>query len=315
METITCPLCASSNSRLVFKRKDWVFQVSEEAFCVVRCHNCGLVYVNPRPAEEEIHDYYTEEFYDTTITGTDLLKRNAQQLQLKYRYVCDIAPGKLLDIGCGKGDFLFYMQQKGWQVRGMDFSSKPPNLFDLDIFYGDLASATYPPASFDLVTAWAVLEHVYRPLQMLKQANQLLKPGGKIVVLVSNFDSLPAWFMRQDDVPRHTTLFTARTLGEMLHRAGFAMDYVECNNGLYGGSNRGVLNYLVKLIAGEKIDDIVAMNRSRDRWHEFSNYLRGKPSDFMLKVDRLDLALTPHLDHWLDKLRLGYIMIAQAVKK
>lgn len=314
MERIHCPLCGADDANLIFKRKDLRHHISEEEFCVVRCRRCSLVYVNPRPTEKEIHRYYPEEFYEVGLTADQVYEKLEWQLELKYQHVKDLTPGRLLDIGCDKGEFLYYMQKRGWVVQGIDFSPKPPNVFNLDIFYGDLNAAAYSPQSFDLVSMWAVMEHVYQPVRMLEEVRSILTQGGRLIVAVTNFRSLPARFMRHDDVPRHTTLFTKRTLAEMLRRAGFLPEYFLCKWDLYGGSHRGLLNYLLKLAAGEKIDDIVSMNRSSSRWQEFSSRLRGRPSRLMMKVDRADSAFSCTMDRWMDRLHFGFIMVVRAVK-
>ncbi len=314
MEYICCNLCGANDTQLLFKRKDLTYCISEEEFCVVRCRKCALVYVNSRPTEEEIHSYYPEEFYDSHTDPERLLREKERQLILKYEYVKDMAPGRLLDIGPSKGEFMYFLREKGWEVHGVEFSKKPPNLFNLDVFYGDLKAAGYMPDFFDLITLWGVMEHVYDPYGMLQYAASLLKDHGKIVILVTNFNSLPARFMRHDDVPRHTTLFTKHTMRKMLQLAGLRVENFYFNSELFGGSNRGILNYFVKLLAGEKIEDIVVMNRSRDRWHQFSSQIRGKDSRMMLKVDNIDIAITPYLDRLLDKLQFGFIMIVKAGK-
>jgi 2-polyprenyl-3-methyl-5-hydroxy-6-metoxy-1,4-benzoquinol methylase len=315
MEHIACPLCLADRSKLIFLRRDFAHPVSEEDFRVVRCRVCGLVYLNPRPTEEEIHSYYPEEFYQPQLDAEQLLREKEHQLFLKYEYVKNIPPGRLLDIGCMKGEFLYFMQQHGWEVHGIEFSTKPPNVFGLDIHYGDLFSARYAAHSFDLITLWAVLEHVYYPRKMLTEACRLLKPGGRVVLLVTNFHSLPARLMRHDDIPRHTTLFTKRTLGKMLRICGLIPTSYRFNCRLFGGNNRGVLNYLFKLLAGERISEIVAQNRTVSRWQEFSSMLRGKPSSWMLKVDEKDRHFSPIIDRWMDRLHFGFIMIATAKKK
>jgi len=315
MEKINCPLCNSNKENILFSRPDYTHQITDEPFNVVQCRKCGIVYVNPRPTEDEIHQYYPEEFYDININGEELLKTKRRQLSLKYQYVSDLQPGALLDVGCQKGEFMYFMQQKGWNVRGCDFSSKPPNVFGLDIFYGDIDLAEYPENSFDLITLWAVLEHVYNPQKMLKKLNRLLKPGGSIVMLVTNFYSLPASLMRHDDVPRHTTLFSKKTLAQMLEQTGYIPDFFRFNSELFGGTYRGVFNYLIKLLRGEKIENIVASNRVPGRWHEFSDQLIGRYTKWMRIVDRFDIAVYPFIDKLTDKLGLGFIMIAKATKK
>jgi len=276
-----------------------------------------MVYVNPRPTEAEIHSYYPEELYEPCVDPERLLREQELYFLMKYEYFKEMPPGRLLEIGCAKGEFMAFMKQHGWTVSGLDFSSKPPNLFGLDIRYGNLERAGYEEQSFDLVVLWAVLEHVYNPAQTLARINTLLKPHGKVVVLVTNFNSLPARFMRHDDIPRHTNLFTWKSLGRMLRQTGFRPERFYFNSELYGGSNRGVLNYLFKLAAGEKLDDIVEQNRSTgrwQRWQQFSSQLHGKDSKWMLKVDEIDRSVTPYLDRLCDRLRIGFIMTAKASK-
>jgi SAM-dependent methyltransferase len=205
-----------------------------------------------------------------------------------------------------------FMQEKDWVVHGVEFSTKPPNLYNLDIFYGTLKEANFPSGCFDLVTMWAVLEHVYNPLDMLREIQRILKPNGKLLVAVPNFKSIPAILMRHDDVPRHITMFTENTLKNILSASGLELNRVDFNSDLYGGKNRGLINYLTKLVFGENIEDILAQNRSVDRWYQFSSYLNGRKSNFMLRIDNLDIAVTPYLDRWFDRFGLGFIMIAEA---
>jgi SAM-dependent methyltransferase len=314
MEHIKCPLCGSDKARRLFERPDLSYRTTEVLFSVVRCRRCSLVYVNPRPTEEEIHTYYPEQFYEPGADPNQLLLAKNDELCLKHQYVSDIAPGRLLDVGCSKGEFMMFMKKRGWAVAGIDFSRKPPDLFGLDIFHGSLESADFAKESFDLISLWAVLEHVYDPTKMLRLINQLLKPGGTVILAVTNFNSLPGRLMRQDDVPRHTILFTRRTISRFLKSSGFGVDYIVCDRKLYGGSNRGILNFLFKLAAGEKIQDVVAQSRSAEHWYRFSSQLHGTDSRWMLRVDRADIAWTPRLDPLIDWLGFGFIMVARATK-
>jgi SAM-dependent methyltransferase len=187
-------------------------------------------------------------------------------------------------------------------------------MFDQDIFYGELEEANYAGNSFDLVTLWAVLEHIYDPLGTLKEVNRVLAPGGTIVLLVTNFNSVPARFMRHDDIPRHITMFSKKTIAKMLMLAGFETHKYLFSQDIFSGSVRGILNYIVKLALGEKLGAIVEQNRSKDRWFEFSSTINGKESVLMKKVDNVDIKVTPYLNKALDYLGLGFIMIVEAKK-
>ncbi|HEU4683251.1 MAG TPA: class I SAM-dependent methyltransferase [Nitrospira sp.] len=296
----------------MFARRDTRFLVSDQSFSVVKCVECSLVYVNPRPTEKEIREYYTDEFYQAALSPHEALECNRERIEAMYRHVADLRPGRALDIGCYKGEFLYFLKTKGWSVSGVEFYSRPPNLFNLDIHYGAIEEAPFEARSFDLVTMWAVLEHVYDPKRTLARVRSLLKPTGRLVVLVPNFNSIPGRFMRHDDVPRHTTMFTRRTLTTMLRQTGYRVNAVECGQDVYSGSVRGALNFLVKRMAGEAMDTILQQNRRAERWHEFSTQLRGKRSIVMERVDRLDQRITPLCDQWLDRLGFGFIMTIQA---
>jgi ubiquinone/menaquinone biosynthesis C-methylase UbiE len=313
MEYIRCPLCDGDDTKVLFRRKDLTHRVSDIEFPVVRCRRCGIVYVNPRPTKEAIHSYYPTEFYEIMDKET-VLEHKRSQLEAKFELVKHIDSGRLLDVGCGKGEFLYFMQGKGWLVKGVEFSSKPPNMFEQAIFYGELDEANYPVNSFDLVTIWAVLEHVYDPLRTLKEINRVLIPGGTIVLLVTNFNSVPARFMRHDDIPRHTTLFSKRTIAKMLTLIGFEVRKYVFSQDIFSGSVRGILNYMVKLACGEKLGNIVEQCRSKDRWFEFSSTIKGKESPLIRKIDSIDIQVTPHLNKILDYLQLGFIMIVEARK-
>jgi 2-polyprenyl-3-methyl-5-hydroxy-6-metoxy-1,4-benzoquinol methylase len=315
MEYIKCNLCGSAQSTLLYRCKDYFLSISEVEYNVVRCSDCGLVFVNPRPTEEEIHSYYTKVYYRSDLTEEEHLKERLSQLVAKFEKVKHLRPGRLLDVGCQKGEFLLFMQQRGWEVKGVEFSSTPPNLFGLDISYGKLEDVAFPTESFDLVTLWAVFEHVYHPREMLGEVHRLLKPGGRVVLLVTNIKSIPGRIMRHDDVPRHTTMFSRCTITKMLELSGLQINKIHFGNDIFSGSTRGLLNYLLKMLAGEKIDDIVAQNRRIDKWHEFSCQLRGRESKIMRLIDRTDIAISPLVDFIMDRSGLGFIMTVEAIKQ
>jgi ubiquinone/menaquinone biosynthesis C-methylase UbiE len=158
------------------------------------------------------------------------------------------------------------------------------------------------------------LEHVYDPKSLLLEINRILRPGGTMVALVTNIKSIPGRFMRHDDIPRHTTLFTKKTISRLLTMTGFKPIKYCFNQNIFSGSVRGILNYVVKLLYGESIEDIIVQNRTPDRWNEFAQQVKGKESSLMKKIDKLDIKLSPAIDNLLDKLELGFIMTVRAEK-
>ncbi len=311
METIDCPLCGSSRHRVVYERLDHTHYVVERHFRVVRCRACGMAFVNPRPTRDEIEAFYPPDFYEADLRPEELLRQKQETLQARGRLLQGLRPGRLLDIGCQKGEFMHWMRERGWQVQGVEFSDRAPNLFGLPIFRGRLEEAQFAPESFDLITLWAVLEHMHDPVDTLRRVAALLRRQGRAFVLVPNFRSLPARIMRHDDVPRHLVMFTPRTLARAAAVAGLQVRRTLFSDDIFSGSTRGLLNFLLKSAFGEPYDEILRQNRSAALWHEFSAWLNGRPSRLMACVNAIDIRCAPLLDALMRKLRCSFIMTAE----
>jgi hypothetical protein len=318
LEDVPCNGCGNAAAAIVFTTRDYRFLTDANDFRVVRCTSCGLARVTPRPTASDIHRYYHDEFYRAGETPAQALEAMAPRLRAMARHVNRYARGRLLDVGCFRGEFMEHLRaEHGWSVAGIEFSHRPPNAFGLDIFYGDIADAPYPAASFDVVTVWAVLEHVYDPSHTLRHVHRLLKPGGVAVILVPNFNSIAARVLRFDDVPRHVTMFTRRALAAMLNRCGLRPFDWSCSQDIYSGSVRGLLNLLVKRLCGEPMAEILAQSRLEGggRWHEFSSCINGRELTAMQRMDAIDNWLAPRLDRLLDTCGLGAIMTVHAKKE
>ncbi len=311
LEEVPCPACGHDKYRVLYTKPDNTYGISDVEFPVVCCNSCRFVYLNPRPDAQEIHKYYPPIFFTADLSPEQVLAERKSSLDARLKLVEKWPPGRVLDIGCSRGEFLHRMRDIGWKPFGIDFSATPPNMFNVPVYTGDVHDAPYERESFDLVTLWAVLEHTRDPFDMLKQVRSFMKPNGRALILVPNFNSIPGRFMRHDDVPRHLVMFTPRSLRDMSNRAGLKVRSIRCGDEIFSGSTRGVMNYAWKLIKGERMSDIVAQNRASNRWAEFSTCIHGKPNDFMLKVDRFDIRVTKYLDKIMNTLGYGFTMTAE----
>jgi 2-polyprenyl-3-methyl-5-hydroxy-6-metoxy-1,4-benzoquinol methylase len=137
--------------------------------------------------------------------------------------------GDLLDIGCGDGDFLRAMRRRGWNTTGVELvDEKRSKLGARGIrAIGPEGWPGLDSASFNAVTLWHALEHLHKPLDVLRHVRRLLKPEGICVIAVPNAASPQArrdgsrWFGY--DVPRHLWHFTPVTLARLLAQTGFAV--------------------------------------------------------------------------------------------
>lgn len=161
----------------------------------------------------------------------------------------------MLEVGCGDGKTLRKLQSLGWEVEGVDFD--PSAVMNarrkgLTVHVGDVAEIK-GDGSFDAIISSHVIEHVPDPVAMLKDCYRLLKPGGIIVGITPNAESLGHRFFKADwrglEPPRHLHTFTLRALENAACCAGFSD--VVCSA---TGRARGILRESSILKRNEKVD-------------------------------------------------------------
>ena len=161
------------------------------------------------------------------ITRLMFLRRLSIDSEL--RYLPNYQDGyKLLDIGCGNGDFLAKAKSAGWNVLGIDPDPKAIGAAvsnNLDACVGTVETIKDRLKQFDAITLSHVIEHVHEPEKTLEVIFGLLKPGGVVYLDTPNISSYGARFFKQNwqalDCPRHLTLFNPESLTGLLHDIGF----------------------------------------------------------------------------------------------
>jgi 2-polyprenyl-3-methyl-5-hydroxy-6-metoxy-1,4-benzoquinol methylase len=314
---VDCPVCGSSASTHVFDTRDYQFRVDSATFGVRRCSACGCGFLSPRPGRDDLARYYNDAFYwsyegGQSLGADDIARARAAQIAAKARLLEGLKPGALLDIGTQKGEFLDHMRGRGWDVQGVEFQTLPGNPFDVPIRYGDFLSMDWSGRRFDCITMWAVLEHVYEPRAFVQGVAALLKPGGRFFALVTNFNSIQARCFRQDDFPRHLTLFTHRSLRRLLHDAGMRVLRSTTDQSIFTGTLHGGLVYLAKRALRQPRDEIFAEWRQSDDPLAFCCKWRGRPSAALRWVSRIDYALSRVPERLLDATGNGFILTVEA---
>ena len=229
-----------------------------------RCRACGLLWQDPMVAEDRVGALYAR--YHThdvpaaapeTVVrrlysairrgylataygyGARAWERAAGYLLLLHPgrradadfeaiYLPSSARGRLLDVGCGRGETMARLAAVGWSVAGLDLDPAAVDVArrrGLDATCGTVWSAELRAASFDVIWMSHVIEHVHRPVDVLGRCRQLLAPGGVLVAVTPNSESWgaqvfgAAW--RGLEPPRHLQVFSRRALSEAARRAGF----------------------------------------------------------------------------------------------
>jgi len=226
-----CNLCGSKDFKFLFSSKDMMYE-SRETFKVYQCSKCRLTFINPQP--RNLSKYYPKNYYSFESKKSKFKERITYLyyrygffhflLKLfrkiyKFRDIKPIKNRKILDVGCGYGEFLMQFRKFGMACYGVepgDFDKKTAEKNNIKITKGELKDAEYPSDFFDIITMRHSLEHVNNPAETLAEAKRSLKKTGYLVIEVPNIDS--ALFRRYKkywshlDVPRHLFDFSEKTI-------------------------------------------------------------------------------------------------------
>ncbi|MEO7045061.1 MAG: class I SAM-dependent methyltransferase [Ferruginibacter sp.] len=235
---VYCPLCKSGLISPALSVKDHT--VSSKIFEINKCGNCGGMFTQDVPSQEEIGIYYASEKY---ISHTDTQKGFINKLYHRIRKrtlngkwalidnETNMKVGNILDIGCGTGAFLNVMKNKGWKITGLEpdetarknavqlYGISPlssPELFNLQ------------QEEYDAVTMWHVLEHVHQLQKYLEQIKKILTKNGKAFIAVPNYTSYDAGYYKEFwaayDVPRHLYHFSPESMKKLVESNGMKLE-------------------------------------------------------------------------------------------
>lgn len=237
-ELIKCQICSNPETELI---QHTYVSLNSSEIDLVRCKQCGLVYLNPQPVDEEIRELYSDDYFIQWYSSED-----KGEFSRKYFFnlfagnpIMTNSRGNLLDVGCGMGFFLEVARTWNWDVKGVELSpfasAHCREKKNLDVHTGTLDSAGYPDSHFDVITAFDVLEHLKDLHGFLSSVARILKEDGMFIVLVPNYDS-PVFQLDRvlcglkkapmPNVPEHLTYFTAGTLTALFQKNGLHIDTI-----------------------------------------------------------------------------------------
>ncbi|MDD4889502.1 MAG: class I SAM-dependent methyltransferase [Phycisphaerae bacterium] len=223
-----CPLCDSTPERMFPQAHDWL----------VRCPRCRLGFADPQPTDAQLAEIYSAEYYSqfgyqqgAADAALARIKRATygRFLRSAEKFTGKPAPGRprrLLEVGCGLGYSLLAGEARGWEVAGLEPHAMAgaglPAHLAAKMVRGTLDSYR-PPEPLDLVSLIDVIEHVRDPLATIRQAADLLRPGGVLMLATNDVTSRsarrlgPRWvhFHRA-----HLWYFSPATLTRAVEKAG-----------------------------------------------------------------------------------------------
>lgn len=249
-----CVWCGDRIGRLWYEKvRDRLGYVKGER-SFGRCSRCGSAVLVPMPGAGELAAFYPPVYCFSAQPGSAsrlraLLSRVEDRLLYQPIYASDArrilkavhlsngAGKRLLDIGCGRGGRLLALRARGFEVTGVDFDREAVDALErlhrVPAYCCEVLETEriLQPGSFDIITAYHLLEHAVAPVEVVKMARRLLKPGGYLIVAVPLVDSIQsALFSRHwchvTEAPRHVSLPSQQGMRFLAREAGFEVEKV-----------------------------------------------------------------------------------------
>ncbi len=229
-----CPRCDSQTYATLFRATDRLFETTQRLFNVVECSQCGLIRLDPPPAPDELAGFYPQTYWwqaDQSANSrlAELYRQFVLSDHVRFALGAISDSGPALDIGCGGGSFLHALGARGISGAGADTSRKAAQVcwrqYGIPAVNAALPYLPFKPHSFQTITMFHVLEHLYDPMIALEAIWDLLPPGGRLVLQVPNAACWQVLLLGDRwsgfDVPRHLINFRDEDLEDLLWASGF----------------------------------------------------------------------------------------------
>jgi SAM-dependent methyltransferase len=222
-----CPVCGGSDRvRLLFSRN---------GDSVHRCLNCRVEFLFPQPNDAALSAIYSGGYFIGSDNQADSdrvaqLKRATASLYLRcIQPFIRVAAPRILEIGCGSGDFLLEAKSRGFQVEGLEFSphaaaTANDRLGISAVTVGSPDSTELPRDRYDLIVGFDVIEHVRDPTHTIHRLHSALSADGVLALVTPSLDSWSRRLLRNywmEYKTEHLTYFSKRSLRLLLTKYGF----------------------------------------------------------------------------------------------
>jgi SAM-dependent methyltransferase len=256
--TVECPLCERPGAKRRFYTRDRIHGIPG-TFAIHRCNGCHAWFVQPRLTPGELSQYYPSEYgrfrksrslqkkhytgwqryvlenhynYPRETGATPNLLSRAIAFVLSFFTAKGVIPyrgsGRILDVGCGGGAYLYRLNRWGWDAYGVEPSAtgaRQAQNLGLNVKQGMLEEARFEDNFFDVIRLGNVVEHLPNPKATFREIGRILKPKGLVYLTVPNTRSLVFWLFRENwyalDAPRHVISYSPKTLRALATATGF----------------------------------------------------------------------------------------------
>ena len=224
-------MAKKKQNSIYLKVKD--HSISGEEFKLLYNEDFDFLETFPQPSLEQLPKYYKSDDY---ISHTDskrnlfenvyhLIRKISLKRKLKLINSFSSNEKKLLDVGCGTGDFLQIAQKNKWTVSGIEPNEKARTIANTktsNSVFDVKHLLKIKPNSLNVITLWHVLEHLPKLDEHISILRSLLKPEGTLIIAVPNYNSYDAKYYKEFwaayDAPRHFWHFSQSSVSKLVEK-------------------------------------------------------------------------------------------------
>lgn len=214
-----------TNCLVCYSDKIYDLKGFEKAY-LCKCSSCNFIFSRKIPTQTELDNHYISYKYgENPFISPVTLKRYNELLDNFEKFK---KTNRIIDVGCGNGDFLGEAKKRGWEVYGTEF---PDDAIEsckkkgIKMYKGFLNPDDFEPEYFDIITSFEVIEHINNPREELGYFNKILRKGGLVYITTPNFNSLLRYRLKDKysviNYPGHLSYYTPKTLKKVFKYSGF----------------------------------------------------------------------------------------------
>lgn len=247
----TCAVCANTGGTIAITVGD---AATGQRSSVIECDECGLRRLDPRPSDAALSIFYADDYYSyvgrrrsplkqyvwdrlrdehsgvrPAPVGLRRLARAAARWQFDTNIdLSDQRRPRVIDVGCGYGDLLMFLQSRGCSVLGIELDGRAAvagRELGIPIEPRPLAELALEPGSVDIVIMQHSLEHIADPSETVAEIARVVRPGGQLHISVPSGAAAGLRLERDRwgalSYPLHFWFFTPESLSRLLLEHGF----------------------------------------------------------------------------------------------
>lgn len=235
-----CAICGVDDCYPIAVGEDFEYRTSPDEYLAVRCRECSLVYLNPRPSEKYLQQIYPDTYhafdFEPQKFGIVFRVRGWLESRRLLRWCRRLGDdARILDVGCGDGFHIGLLKtygRSGWKLEGVDADPRAQLAAErrgIEVRCGRVEDIDLKPGSYDLILMIMTIEHLPDPLKTLRRIYDLLSAGGRVVIVTDNIES-PDFHIFCNrhwggyHFPRHWYLFSRTTLAKLAEKVGFSVE-------------------------------------------------------------------------------------------